>query len=251
MCTAPSVLLPTQDCDGARPVPRTRVNLVVGPQKQFFFFFTFRWTALQDRSRLAVRDLWPRVLLSLRQGTSPPRASDTLDYNGIWCMHAIHPPPSKSFHSTPVITASTHLLASLLQLTCSSSLQFFFGLLTANPLRLGQTRLALGLPCDTGSSIPAALWSINNCHGITANNMPVCESSCLAVAGQRKPARLSSIHFCPLQTISSSSRYLVASTIVPSNRERSGAPMTRKQRNLSACTSFPSYYSDSSQRRYH
>lgn len=84
VCTAPSVLLPTQDCDGARPVPRTRVNLVVGLQKQWFFF-TFRWTALQDRSRLAVRDLWPRVLLSLRQGTSPPRASDTLDYNGIWC----------------------------------------------------------------------------------------------------------------------------------------------------------------------
>ncbi len=169
---------------------------------------------------------------------APPTPS-TITVFGV-CMQYIHPPQNLSIQPLSLQPVPTywHLCFNLLAaLPCN----FFFGLLTANPLRLGQTRLALGLPCDTGSSIPAALWSIKNCHGMTVNNMPVYEPSCLAVAGQRKPARLSSIRFYPLQTISSSSKYLVASTIVPSNRERSGAPMARKQRNLSACTLSPSY----------
>lgn len=177
VCTARSVLLLKTATGPARPAPRTRVNFVVSPHKQRIFFFLLEraaGTRCRTAPDLLCVNLRPRVLLSPYdkvQAHLAPSTSSTITVLGV-CMQYIHPPlkifPIRPLSLQPVPTNWHLCFNSLAALPCN----FFLVCLpsTANPLRLGQTRLALDLPCDTGSSIAAALWTIDNCHGAPTVN---------------------------------------------------------------------------------
>lgn len=165
-----SVRVATQDCDGARPPGSAHSCQSCRWSSQAANFFLPAGPRCRTAPDLLCVTCGQGFFCPYDkvQAHLAPSTPSTITVFGV-CMQYIHP-PSKSFPFDPCHYSQYPPTGIFAQLTCSSSLQFFFGLLTANPLRLGQTRLALGLPCDTGSSIAAALWTIDNCHGAPTVN---------------------------------------------------------------------------------